>query len=203
MNPVKNRFVQNVGNCKIASVGTIATILTAKYADGIPLYRMESVLERSGIDLDRGTMGRWVIRVGEEWLSRLYEAMRQTLISQEVIHGDETPVQVLKEPGRSTQSTSYRWVYRSAEDCPQPVVLFDYRPGRGHEHPERFLQNFMGTLMSDGYAAWRLLKGITHLGCMAHVRRRFHDALKAQKHPTGRAKQALEFISKLYKIELD
>jgi hypothetical protein len=127
--------------------------------------------------------------------------MRQTLQRQEVIHGDETPVQVLKEQGRSAQSTSYMWVYRSAEDCPQPVVLFEYQPGRGHEHPKRFLQDFAGTLMSDGYAAWRVLKDITNLGCMAHLRRRFHDALKAQKNPSGRAKQALEFIRKLYQIE--
>ncbi|MCX8567241.1 MAG: Transposase [Glomeribacter sp. 1016415] len=185
----------------IASASTVATILTAKYADGLPLYRMESVFERSGIHLDRGTMARWVIRVGEEWLSRLYELMQQTLRQQEVIHGDETSVQVLKEKGRSAQSTSYMWVYRSAENCPQPVVLFEYQPGRSHEHPERFLQSFTGALMSDGYAAWRVLKGITHLGCMAHLRRRFHDALKAQKNPGGRAKQALEFIAKLYQIE--
>jgi transposase len=185
----------------IASASTIATILRAKYADGMPLYRMESVLERSEIGIGRGTMGRWVIRSSEDWLSRLVEAMRQTLLRQDVIHGDETPVQVLKEAGRTAQSTSYMWVYRSAEGGAQPVVLFDYQPGRGHEHPERFLQGFVGTLMTDGYAAWRMLKGVTHLGCLAHVRRRFDEALKAQKHPTGRARQALQYIGKLYQIE--
>jgi transposase len=171
-------------------------ILTAKYADGIPLYRMESVLERSEVEIGRGTMGRWTIRSSQDWLARLYETMRQTLLRQYVIHGDETPVQVLKEGGRSGQSISYMWVYRSAEGSAQPVVLFDYQPGRGHEHPERFLQGFAGTIMTDGYAAWRMLKGVTHLGCLAHVRRRFDEALKAQKYPTGRAKQALEFIGK-------
>src|SRR5579864_4123777 len=185
----------------IASASTVATILTAKYADGIPLYRMESVLERSEVEIGRGTMGRWTIRSSQDWLARLYEAMRQTLLRQDVIHGDETPVQVLKEAGRSAQSTSYMWVYRSAEGSAQQVVLFDYQPGRGHKHPERFLQGFTGTIMTDGYAAWRMLKGVTHLGCLAHVRRRFDEALKAQKHPTGRAKQALEFIGKLYQIE--
>jgi transposase len=185
----------------IASASTVATILTAKYADGIPLYRMESVLERSEVEIGRGTMGRWAIRSSADWLGRVVEAMRQTLLSQGVIHGDETPVQVLKEAGRSAQSTSYMWVYRSAEGSAQPVVLFDYQPGRGHEHPERFLKGFAGTIMTDGYAAWRMLKGVTHLGCMAHARRRFDEALKAQKHPTGRAQQALEYIGKLYQIE--
>jgi transposase len=110
-------------------------------------------------------------------------------------------VQVLKEAGRTAQSTSYMWVYRSAEGSAQPVVLFDYPPGRGHAHLERFLQGFAGTIMTDGHAAWRMLKGLTHLGCLAHVRRRFDEALKAQKHPTGCAKQALEYIGKLYQIE--
>src|SRR5437764_1358908 len=83
-----------------------------------------------------------------------------------------------KSARRSAQTTSYMWVYRSAEGSAQPVVLFDYQPGRGHEHPEHFLKGFTGTLMTDGYAAWRMLKGVTHLGCMAHVRRRFVEALK-------------------------
>ncbi|WP_211455447.1 IS66 family transposase, partial [Collimonas antrihumi] len=184
----------------IASVSTVATVLTAKYADGIPLYRMEAVLSRSDIEIGRATMAHWVIR-SSDLLSRLFDALRLTLCNQDMIHGDETPVQVLKEDGKSAESTSYMWVYRSAEGSAQPVVLFDYQPGRGHAHPERFLQGFAGAIMTDGYAAWRMLEGITHLGCMAHARRRFDEALKAQKQPTGRAKQALEFIGKLYQIE--
>ncbi|GAA4027504.1 hypothetical protein GCM10022212_27010 [Actimicrobium antarcticum] len=185
----------------IASASTVATILTAKYADGLPLYRMESVLERNDVDIRRGTMGRWVIRSSEDWLERLYKAMRQTLLRQHIIHGDETPVQVLKEVGRTAQSSSTMWVYRSAADSVQPVVLFDYQPGRGHAHPERFLDGYSGAIMTDGYAAWRMLKGVIHLGCMAHVRHRFDEALKAQKHPNGRARQALDTIGKLYQIE--
>ena len=91
-------------------------------------------------------------------------------------------------------------LYRTAIDSEQPVVLFEYRPGRGHEHPERFLSGFEGAVMTDGYAAWRMLKGIKHLGCMAHARRYFDEALKAQKKPTGRARVALRFIAKLYHI---
>ena len=93
------------------------------------------------------------------------------------------------------------WVYRTALDSEQPVVLFDYQPGRGHEHPERFLDGYTGALMTDGYAAWRMLKGVKHLGCMAHVRRYFDEALKAQKNSSGRAKDALRLIAKLYHIE--
>jgi transposase len=116
----------------------VATVLTAKYADGIPLYRMESVLARSDIAIGRATMAHWVIR-SSNLLARLFDALRSTLCGQDMIHGDETPVQALKEDEKSAESTSYMWVYRNAEGSTQPVVLFDYQPGRGHEHPERFL----------------------------------------------------------------
>ena len=80
-------------------------------------------------------------------------------------------------------------------------MLFEYQPGRGHEHPERFLKDYVGAIMTDGYSAWRMLGGLKHLGCLAHVRRKFDEALKAQKQPSGRAKEALDMIGKLYHIE--
>ncbi|KML38041.1 transposase, partial [Burkholderia cepacia] len=96
--------------------------------------------------------------------SRLYDALHKALLSQPLIHGDETTVQVLKEPGKAAQSKSYMWCFRSAEDCAEPVVLFEYQPGRGQEYPKAFLGNYAGMLMSDGYAAWRTLKKATHFG---------------------------------------
>jgi transposase len=184
----------------IASPSTLATVMTAKYADGMPLYRQQAALERSDVPVVRGTLGNWCIK-GGKLLSPLYAALHNVLLSHPIIHGDETTVQVLKESGRNAQSTSYMWVYRTAEGSEQPVVLFEYQAGRGHVHPKRFLNGYRGTVMTDGYAAWRMLEGVTHLGCMAHARRRFDEALKAQKNPTGRAKEGLDFIRKLYRIE--
>ena len=184
----------------IASASTIATVLTAKYADGTPLYRLHDAFLRGEVDVARGTMANWVIKSGLLF-APLFEALRQELLRHAFIHGDETTVQVLREEGRRPQNTSYMWVYRSAAGSERPVVLFDYQPGRGHEHPERFLAGFTGTVMTDGYSAWRMLKGMNHLGCMAHVRRAFDEALKAQKNPTGRAKEALDMFGKLYRIE--
>lgn len=183
-----------------ASPGTLATVMTAKYADGMPLYRQHAALLRGEVDVARGTLANWCIKAGV-LLTPLYEAMRQILLTEPLIHGDETTVQVLKEDGRKAQSKSYMWVYRSGERSERPVVLFEYQPGRGHEHPERFLKGYAGAIMTDGYAAWRMLGGLKHLGCLAHVRRKFDEALKAQKHPTGRAKEALDMIGKLYHIE--
>ena len=183
-----------------ASAGTVATILTAKYADGMPLYRQHDWLLRGEVDVARGTLAQWCIKAGV-LLTPLYAAMRQELLGNAFIHGDETTVQVLNEVGRKAQNTSYMWVYRTAVGSARPVVLFDYQPGRGHEHPERFLKGYEGAVMTDGYSAWRMLAGVKHLGCLAHVRRRFDEALKAQKIPTGRAKEALDMIGQLYHIE--
>lgn len=100
----------------------------------------------------------------------------------------------------SAQSQSYAWVYRSAADSDCPVVLFDYQPGRGQQHPQAFLAGWHGTLMSDGYSAWRTIEGTTHLGCAAHARRKFDEANRAQKKKGGLAMQALAFFSALYQV---
>jgi transposase len=184
-----------------ASPAMIATVMTAKYADGTPLYRMEDALGRSNIAVSRGTLAHWIIRPAELHLTRLYEALRGTLLAQSMIHGDETTVQVLKEDGKTAQSKSYMWVYRSAEECAEPVVLFEYQPGRGQQYPQVFLKGYTGTLMTDGYSAWRTLEGVTHLGCLAHARRAFDEAYKALKKPDGRARKALEYFKALYQVE--
>jgi transposase len=184
-----------------ASAAIIAAVTAGKYVDGTPLYRLEDALARANIAVGRGTLANWIIRPAELHYSRLYEALRRTLLSQPLIHGDETTVQVLKEPGKTAQSQSYMWAYRSAEDCEQPVVLFDYQPGRGQAYPQAFLAGYEGMLMTDGYAAWRTLEGTTHFGCLAHARRAFVDALKGQKKPGGRVAQALEYFKALYQVE--
>ncbi|HEY2624757.1 MAG TPA: IS66 family transposase [Dyella sp.] len=184
-----------------ASAAMIATVTAGKYVDGTPLYRMAHALARADIEIGRGTLASWIIRPAQLHYSRLREALRSTLLSQQLIHGDETTVQVLKEPGKPAQSTSYMWVYRSAEDSPEPVVLFDYQPGRGQEYPQAFLAGYQGLLITDGYAAWRTVKGATHFGCLAHARRAFVDALKGMKKPGGRAAQALEYFKALYQVE--
>jgi len=184
-----------------ASAAMIATVMTGKYVDGTPLYRMEEALGRANIPVGRGTLRHWVIRPTQLHLDRLYRELRKTLLSQPLIHGDETTVQVLKEPGKAAQSQSYMWLYRSREDSEEPVVLFDYQPGRGKQYPQAFLADYKGAVMSDGYSAWRAVKGVTHFGCLAHARRGFVDALKTQKKLGKRAQQALEFFQRLYRVE--
>ena len=185
----------------IATASTLAFALVHKYVDGTPLYRLAQAFERAGVPVSRGALGHWVIGSSERHLHRIYDALKLRLRSQTLIHGDETTVQVLKEKDRLATSTSYMWAYRSAEDSDEPIVLLDYQPGRGQIYPQAFLGDYRGILMSDGYSAWRTLEGATHLGCMAHSRRRFLDALKARKKGGGPPEQALRFFEQLYRVE--
>jgi len=185
----------------VATPATLALVLASKYVDGTPFYRLAAALARAHVSISRGALGHWVIGSSERHLQRVYDALKDRLRSQSLIHGDETTVQVLKEKGREATAESYMWVYRSGQDCAQPIVLFEYQPGRGQEHPQAFLPGYRGLVMSDRYQAWRTLEGATHLGCMAHARRKFTDALKARKKPGGPPLQALRFFDALYEVE--
>lgn len=185
----------------VATASTLALVLASKYVDGMPLYRVSQSLERANVSISRGTLGNWVINSSDLHLERVYDGLKDKLRSQDVVHGDETWVQVLKEQGRHAQTKSYVWGYRSAAGCQEPIVLFEYQPGRGQQYPQTFLAGYSGLLMTDGYDAWRTLVGATHLGCMAHARRKFTDAIKARKKPGGPSVEALKFFEALYEVE--
>lgn len=178
----------------IATASTLAFVLVHKYVDGTPLYRLSQAFERAGVPVSRGALGHWVIGSSQMHLSRIYDALKLRLRSQPFIHGDETTVQVLKEKDRDAADTSYMWAYRSGADSDEPIVLFDYQPGRGQIHPQTFLGDYRGIVMSDGYSAWRTLEGATHIGCMAPftktLRRRPQDE-KERWRPAGAGAQVL------------
>ena len=189
----------------IASPSVLAMLLTTKYADGLPLYRFETVLSRHGIDIPRQTLARWVVQCGEH-LQPLLNLMRDKLLDSPVIHCDETRVQVLKEPGRDPSSQSWMWV-QTGGPPDKPVILFDYTTSRAQEVPLRLLAGYRGYLMTDdysGYIAVAAQDGVERLACWAHARRKFVEAQKVQpKGKTGRADVALNLINKLYSIERD
>ncbi len=137
----------------IATASTLAFALVHKYVDGTPLYRLAQAFERAGVPVSRGALGHWIIGSSEKHLSRIYDALKLRLRSQPLIHGDETTVQVLKEENRAATDTSYMWAYRSGDDSDEPIVLFDYQPGRGQIYPQAFLGDYRGIVMSDGYSA--------------------------------------------------
>ena len=182
----------------------MAYVITAKYADGLSLYRLSEILKRHQIVLSRQTLSESVLSVAHQ-IKPLIEHLKQQLLSGPLIHIDETQVQVLKEPGKSAQSRSYMWVQRGG--LPDtPVIYFHYDPSRATGVAEKLLDGFQGAMMSDGYEPYRQVaadsSGIVHLCCFAHARRKFVEAKKAQpKGKSGRADKALAFINKLYAVE--
>ncbi len=184
----------------IASPEALAAVVTAKYCDALPLYRQVDILARGGLNISRSTLASWCIKAGE-LVEPLRQAMQQHLLKQGVICADETRVQVLDEPERAATTQSYMWVYRSGEYHKQPVVLYDYQPGRGKEYPAAFLKGYAGYLQCDAYQVYASLDNVSLSCCWAHARRKFNDALLAQPQKTGKASHALSTIQKLYAIE--
>jgi transposase len=191
----------------LASPGLLAHVTVSKYQDALPLYRQERILQRIGVDIPRATLANWMIQVGV-LIQPLINLLRDRLLAYDILQMDETSVQVLKEPGKIAQSQSYLWVQRGGPPH-QPIVLYDYDPGRGQAVPLRLLEGFTGTLQTDGYDGYDgynaavAVGGLTHLGCFAHARRKFDEAIKAQgKHPRGgKAHRGLALIQKLYGVE--
>jgi hypothetical protein len=130
--------------------------------------------------------------------------LKQILIEQGILHADETTLQVLKEPGRAAESQSYMWLYRTGSQGP-PIVLFEYQQTRSGEHPRNFLEGFKGYLQVDGYAGYQNIPDVMLCGCMAHLRRKFDEALKGlppKMRSSGcKAKEALDQINRLFAIE--
>ena len=187
-----------------ASPETIAHIMVQKFVMGLPLYRQESQFFRNGIKLSRQTMSNWLIKATEDWLEPIYDWLHRDLVERGVLHSDETLLQVLKEPGRSAQSKSYLWVYRTSGDTDRPIALSEYQQGRGSEHPKAFLAGFKGYLHTDGWEAYRKLPDVTIVGCLAHARRKYDAALKSLK-PEERegtnAQRGKRFCDKLFDVE--
>lgn len=188
----------------LASPGLLAHIAVSKYQDALPLYRQETILRRIGVELSRATLANWMIKTGA-LVQPVINLLRDHLLAYDILQMDETTVQVLKEPGKTAQSKSYLWLQKGGPPG-QPVVLYDYDPGRGAQVPMQLLEDFKGYLQTDGYAGYNAVvasNNLIHVGCMAHARRKFSDAVKAQgrNKKRGKAHRGLALIQKLYQIE--
>lgn len=190
----------------LVSSSMLAHIMSQKYVEALPLHRQEQQFARLGVTLSRQTLANWVMYGAEKWLSLLYHRMHEYVREQDVLHADETTLQVLREPGRSAETTSYLWLYRTGRESP-PIILYDYQKTRGGEHPRHFLSGFNGYLHVDGYAGYHKIPHVTLVGCWAHARRKFDEALKSlpdKKQATSVvAGEGLDFCNRLFAIERD
>ena len=205
-----NRPVHPLGKC-IATPSLLGYIITSKYADGLPLYRLEQMFKRLGQEVSRTSMAHWIIRL-DEVFQPLMNLLREEQNHATYLQADETRIQVLKEEGKTAQSDKWMWVTRGGPPG-RPSVLFEYDPSRAGSVPVRLLEGFSGILQADGYSGYSQVckeSGLTRIGCWDHARRKFIEATRAapkgkdkgkSKASTGLADVALGYIGKLYAIE--
>ena len=164
-----------------ASAEAVAHFTVQKFVMGSPLYRQEQEWNRQGFMISRQTMSNWLIRCSDDWLVPVYDALHRRLVQHDLLHADETELQVLHEEGKDARAKSYMWLYRTSSDAEHPIVLYEYAPGRGQEYPKAFLKGFRGYLQS----------------------RKFDEALRAvpkgKRSPT--AEQGVAYCSQLFKLE--
>jgi transposase len=161
--------------------GLLAQILVSKYEYHQPLYRQEKMFRQQfGVELSRKTMGCWVEQAAE-LLKPVYRSIREDLLAGNYLQADETPIRYLDPDVKGKSQQGYLWVYSR----PKSDVLFEWRVSRARAGPQEFLKNFRGKLQTDGYSAYESLAksrdDLTLIGCWAHARRGFHEALAETK----------------------
>lgn len=181
----------------ICGPGLLAHVIFSKYVDHRPLYRVQQELARFGVSITRTTLCDWVSAAASA-LQPLWRRLHQGLVGGDYLQVDETPVKVMDPEVQGKCATGYLWVYGR----PGGDVLFDFRSGRSRAGPDEILQEFGGRIQSDAFEVYPSLvrrnPRIRRMGCMAHVRRKFHDALGDNRE------EALWFLlqfGRLYQIE--
>lgn len=179
----------------MAGPGLLAFVVTSKFADYLPLYRLENIFSRNGLELSRSTLSTWCRDVAEIAMP-LYRRMADCVRSSRVIGTDDTVMPLLeKEKTRQARM----WVYLG--DDSHPYTVFDFTPSRARDGPTKFLKDFSGTLVADAYGGYDGIvagNGITRAGCWAHARRKFVDLEKSEPRI---AREAVTLMDALFAVE--
>jgi transposase len=192
----------------------LAWMAVSKYLDGLPLYRQAVLLGRfGGTDISRNTVAGSMVRVGQA-VQPVVNLLRDALLDAPLVFGDETELQVLKEPGRSAQAKSYVWAQMTdgsgRDGTGPPIRLFAYSPSRSTKTAMELYAGIRpGTVfMTDGYEVYDTVaetNQLVHLACWTHCRRYFLEALqglpKDQRGPNQLAARFIALIGKLYHVE--
>jgi len=163
----------------IATPSLLSSVITGKFCDGLPFYRQEHMFARHGLAISRQDMANWSMAVAKKLEGR-EELLRKELLASPYLHCDETYFQVMDEPGRSNSTQSYMWVTTGGVDD-RRVVLYQYSRTRSSLFISTFLDSYSGFLQTDGYDGYNSIgekPGVVHVGCWAHARRKFVEALK-------------------------
>ena len=167
----------------LATPALVAAIMAGKYVNHLPLDRQSSYFKNFDVKLETNTLANWMIKASDMYLSKVYDELHKYLYDSHVVHADETPFKVIKD-GRDMMTNSYMWVYRNGacSDSKQ-VILYDYQPTRKTDHPEEFLKDYSGILVTDGYQVYHSLEkkrdNLKVAGCWIHAKRGFSNIVKA------------------------
>jgi len=174
MAPLPARWIEK----GLPGAGLLTQVILSKYEDHLPLYRQAKIYhQRHGVNLSRQTLCGWV-EAAADWLSPIYREMKAGLQARDYLQADETPIRYLDPDVKGKSQQGWLWTYSH----PQGDVVFDWNVSRSREGPREFLKDFKGKLQTDGYGVYESLSRerggeLVLLGCWAHVRRGFHDAL--------------------------
>ena len=189
----------------LASASAVAHIVSQKYVNGTPLYRIEKGFTYDGVVLSRQTMANWLIYCTQNYLSAVYSLMKELLLKEDVIHADETSVQVLHEPGREAKTKSYEWLYRTSGCTDHHIVIYEYQQTRKQDNPKEFLKDFKGYLHTDGYQAYHNLPlGTIIVGCWFHARQYWekqYEMINESDRAGTNAERGLVYINLLFAFE--
>ena len=187
----------------MACAGTVAWVMYQKFCNALPYFRQEKDWKQYGASITRKTMANWVIQNSEAFFLPMYEYFQRKLLERKFAMADETPLQVLHEPGRRAQTQSYMWLFRSGEDGLPPIILYKYSETRAGENAVDFLRGFKGYLMCDGYSGYNKVPDAKRTACWAHIRRYLTDAIPKGKalDYTQPSVQGVMYINQLFHLE--
>ena len=187
----------------MAAADTIAWVMYQKFCNSLPYTRQEKDWAQYGVAITRATMANWVIRNTLDYFTPMYNYFHRQLLKREFAMADETPLQVLHEPGRRAQTKSYMWLFRSGEDGGLPIILYKYSETRAGNNAVEFLAGFKGYLMCDGYSGYNKVPDAKRTACWAHIRRYLTDAIPKGKQLdyTQPSVQGMMYINQLFHLE--
>lgn len=203
---VKGPSTPRILKGRAATPEAIAHIICEKFVSHSPFYRQQQHWERQGISLSRQTMSNWSLEAADQCLAPVVDHMHDLLLKQEIIHSDDTGIQVLHEVERDNKkSNSFMWVYQSGQAEAQQIVLYDYTAGHSYDIPSAYLKGFTGYLQTDGFKGYQKAdSSFTNVGCWAHYRRKYAELLAVipvQKRSAHPATVGLAHIDDLFKYE--
>lgn len=189
----------------ISTPSLVAQVMYQKYAMGLPLARQERDWFRMGLVLPRNDMANWVIRCSQEWLTPIYDRIREKLMECQVLHMDETRIQCNKEEGKKASSDSFMWVIRSAACEDIKASFFHYSRTRNGDIAKRLLEEFDGYLITDAYAGYEKVQNVTRSLCWSHARRYFIESIpldsKGKEISGSKGAEGRGYIDLLFKVE--